>query len=570
MMRRIATILVLLALLAGLAFTAEAASAATQVRVAGTVASAGTAQMTMTVTIHLDQPEEELLFPLPGAATSITMNGSRVSSFVRDNTRYVNLSRAIGQTSGDFTFVFTYILEDVVAVNEAGLTELQLPMLSGFGYPVNGLEFSVTLPGPVDAKPAFSSGYHQANIEKDLIYTMEGATVSGQAQTVLKDHETLVMTLPVSREMFPQNRIEPPDLDAVNTLTLIFTVAALLYWLIFLRNLPLWPAARPTPPEGYTAGQLRGVLHLQGADLSMMVFSWAQLGYLQIRPDRPGRITLYKQMDMGNERSHFEQKCFRLLFQKRGTVDTSGAHYAALCQKIEKMTPNVQSFVHPRSGNLYVFRGLAALAGLFSGIQLSIALSADAAVQWLPAIFLAVFCGVGSWCIHRWATALFGPEKRGVWVALGLGVFWLILYVMAEQLSAGIWAVLGQFLAGLMAAFGGRRTYEGRQAMAQTLGLRRYLKTRTREQAGSICRTNPEYFHQMMPYAMALGVDKRFARSFGTVPVGACPYIRIGSDKPMNANQWRLQMAGVLQAMTARQQRSGLEKMVKLIRSFVK
>ncbi|MBQ4641575.1 MAG: DUF2207 domain-containing protein [Oscillospiraceae bacterium] len=569
-MRRIAILFVLLALLAGLAFSAEAASAATRIQVGGTASSSGMAQMTMTATIHLDQPVEELLFPLPGTATNITMNGSRASSYVRDGVRYVNLTKIIGQTSGDFTFVFNYLLEDVIVINEAGLTELQIPLLAGFAYPVNGLEFSLTLPGPVDAKPAFSSGYHQANIEKDLTYTMSGATITGRAQTELKDHETLIMTLPVSEEMFPQKRIDPPDLNTVNTLVLVFSLAALVYWLIFLRNLPLWPASRPTPPEGYSAGQLRGVLHLQGADLSMMVFSWAQLGYLQICMTRPGKVTLHKQMDMGNERSNFEQKCFRLLFHKHSTVDTTGAHYAAQCQKIEKMTPNVQPYVHPRSGNPYVFRGLAALAGLFSGIQLSIALSADAAVQWLPAIILSIFCGCGSWCIHRWAAALLSPEKRSVWLALALAAFWLILSAMANRFSAGLWAVLGQFLAGLMAAFGGRRTYEGRQAMAQTLGLRRYLSSCTREQIGYICRTNPDYFHQMAPYALALGVDKRFARSFKSIPVSPCPYIQTGSNTPMRAEQMRKQMQDVLRTMTARQQRSGLEKIAKLIGSFGK
>ncbi len=568
-MRRIVTIVILLALLATLAFAAEAASAATRVQVGGTASSSGTAQMTMSVTIHLDQPVDELLFPLPGTAANITMNGSRASSYVRDGVRYVNLTKAIGQTSGDFTFVFNYLLEDVIAINEAGLTELQLPLLSGFAYPVNALEFSVTLPGSVEEKPAFSSGYHQANIEKDLTYTVSGATITGQAKAELKDHETLVMTLQVSREMFPQNRIDPPDLNTVNTLVLAFSLAALVYWLLFLRNLPLWPFSRPTPPEGYSAGQLRSVLCLQGADLSMMIFSWAQLGYLQIRVGYAGRISLHKQMEMGNERSRFEQKCFRLLFQKRGSIDTSGIYYAALCQKVEKLTPNVQAFVHPRSGNLYVFRGLAALAGLFAGIQLSIALSADAAVQWLPAIILSIFCGCGSWFIHRWATALFSSEKRGIWIALGLGAVWLILSGMADQLATGIWAVLGQFLAGLMAAFGGRRTYEGRQAMAQTLGLRRYLKTQSREQIKAVCRANPDYFHQMVPYALALGVDKRFARSFGDILLSACPYIQTGSDKPMRASQMRQQLHDARKAMTAGQQ-GGLEKIVKLIRGFVK
>ncbi len=569
-MRKFFTLLILLALIAGLTLTADAASAATHLRCAGTVSSDGTAQMTTTVTLHLDQSADDLYFPLPGSATNITVNGSRASGSLQNDVRRVNLRRIVGEAVGDFTLTFTYGLKDLIVTNEAGLLELQLPLLAGYSDPVEALEFSITLPGPVDAKPAFVSGYHQADIEKDLSCKVEGATVTGLAQTALKDHETLIMTLSVTEEMFPQNRIDPPDFDTTNTLLLIFTLAALLYWLIFLRNLPLWPARRPTPPEGYLAGALRSIIYLQGADLSMMVFSWAQLGYLQIQVDPRGKVTLYKQMDMGNERSKFEQKCFRLLFRKRSVVDTTGLHYVSAYKQVAKLPANVQSFVRPTSGNPYVFRILSSLAGLFWGVNLSLWLSADAAMPWLSAIFLSAFSFVSSWLIQRWAVALFQPEKRSLWIALGLAGFWLILSAMAGIFANGIWAVLGQLLAGLLAAFGGRRTYAGRQAMAEALGLRRYLKRLTRQQAEDICLSNPDYFHQMAPYALGLGADKGFARSFGNHPISPCPYIHTGSDKPMRAEQWRLLMRQVLQSMNARQQRSGIEKITNLLRSFLK
>ena len=569
-MRRFFTILILLTLMAGLAIPANAASAATHLRCVGTVNSDGTAQMTTTVTLHLDQSGEDLFFPLPGSATNITVNGSRASGSLQNDVRQVNLRRIVGKAVGDFTLTFTYSLKDLIVTNEAGLLELQLPMLAGYAYPVEVLEFSITLPGPVDAKPAFVSGYHQANIEKDISCKVEGATITGLSRAELKDHETLTMVLSVTEEMFPQKRIVPPDFETSNTLMLICTIAALLYWLLFLRNLPLWPHRRPTPPDGYIAGELHSVLHLQGADLSMMAFSWAQLGYLQIHMDPRGKVTLYKQMDMGNERGKFEQKCFRILFRNRSVVDTAGSYYVTACKQVAKLPANVQSFVHPKSGNIYVFRILACLAGLFWGINLSLWLSADAAMPWLSAFFLSVMCFVSSWFIHRWATALFRPEKRSLWIALGLAGFWLILSAMAGIFADGIWAVLGQLMAGILAAMGGRRTYPGRQAMAEALGLRRYLRHLSRQKADAICLSNPDYFHQLAPYALDLGVDKRFARSFGKRPVNACPYIHTGNSHSLRAEQWGLLMRQVLQSMNARQQRSSIEQITRLIRSFWK
>ena len=42
--------------------------------------------------------------------------------------------------------VITYHLNDVVAFNDDGLLVMQVPLLSGFNYPVAKLEASVLLP----------------------------------------------------------------------------------------------------------------------------------------------------------------------------------------------------------------------------------------------------------------------------------------------------------------------------------------------------------------------------------------------------------------------------------------
>ena len=302
-MRKFLIFLSIFCLICSLSFSADAVTAARSASSYTNVSSDGSCQTTLTVTVHLDSPVEDLTFPLPAEAKNITVNGSRARSGVENGLRQVKLSGVIGKTAGDFTLTFTYTLPDVITTTEANLLQMRLPLLAGFSYPVQAMEFSVTMPGPVGAKPAFSSGYHQANIEKDISCTVSGAIITGTAQTELKDHETLVMTLLVSEESFPQNGIVPPDFQTVNTLITVFALLALVYWALFLRNLPGWPYSCPTSPEGFGPGQLGSVLHLQGGDLRLLIFSWAQLGYLRIYMERSGRVRLYKQMDMGNERS---------------------------------------------------------------------------------------------------------------------------------------------------------------------------------------------------------------------------------------------------------------------------
>ena len=77
----------------------------------------------------------------------------------------------------------------------------------------------------------------------------------------------------------------------------------------------------------------------------MMVFTWAQLGYLLIQTDG-SKVLLRKRMDMGNERSLFENKIFALLFGSRQTVDATGYPYAKLSRKVSAIVPNAVSYTH--------------------------------------------------------------------------------------------------------------------------------------------------------------------------------------------------------------------------------
>lgn len=569
-MRRTAVFFLALLLFFGASFSVSAATAASTVGTYATVTQDGRCQVNMTVKLHLEQAVSPLTFPVPRQAANITLNGTRVRTSAKNDSLQINLSDALGSMVGDITVTIGYSLDDVIHTTDAGLLQLQIPLLSGFSYPVESLEFSVTLPGAPEGKPAFSSGYHQSDIEKDLTCSVSGVTISGTSLKELKDHETLVMTLPVTEEMFPQTGIQLPDLQVVNIAMGVCAVLAVLYWLITLRCVPPRRTVRPIPPEGCTAGELGSVLTLEGPDLTMMVFTWAQLGYLLIHLDRHDRVTLHKRMDMGNERGSFEQRCFKQLFAKRNTVDTSGTRYGDLCVKIKKMPPNVQSYLHPSSGNPRLFRAFAAMIGLFSGVSLGICLSTGAALQWLWVCILAALGAASSFWIQRWAYCLFILNKRRLWIALIHCALWIGLGILAGTPAVGLCIPATQLLAGLMAAYGGRRTDAGRQAMAQILGLRRYLRNVERTQLQQICERDPDYFHALAPFALALGVDAAFAKRFGQTRLPSCPYLTAGNDSRMTASDWSVLMRRTVNAMNAGQDQRLTDKLLPILRSLIK
>lgn len=568
-MRRVSVLLFALTILICLCVVANAETSITSIVSQATVSTDGSCQVNTTATVHLDQPMEELAFPVPEDATAVTLNGTRVLTKTADGLRAIDLSRILGGMAGDFTFSINYRLPDLVSPNDDGILQLNMPLLSGFSYPVKAFELTVAMPGPIDTKPRFISGYHQTNIEKDLAFNVDSSTIICRSQKAMKDHETLAMSLTVSDEMFPQSVILAPDLKVSNVICIVFAVLTGLYWLFFLRCLVPFGQKRTTPPDGFSAGEMGSVLHLRGADLTLMVLTWAQLGYLLIHHDRNGRVQLYKQMEMGNERNSFERRCFHHLFARKAVVDTASLHYVTQYQKVASMKPNLQGFVKKGSGNVRIFRILGSLIGLGCGISLGIMLGAEAAMQWFVVAACAVFGVVSCYHIQSWAYSLLQQDKSRIWISLALCVLWLILGLVAKLFNIALWAVVAGLTVGLLAAFAGRRTPEGRQAMAQVFGLRRYLVGVSAGDISRICATHPEYFHDLAPYAIALNADKRFAKCFGDART-SCPYIADDKELSLTASQWSEYMRLVVDTMNARIQQMPMERFVRIIRSFRK
>lgn len=587
-MTRFLALLSCLILLLGLCIGVTAAETdttrITAMNIFATVSSNGNCDVTTNVTLHIDTPKKNLTYPVPANASGVTLNGKPVLTEKSGSARMVNISRILGGMSGDFSFTVGYSIHSAVRVVASETTQpteantapvsrrllLELPLLAGFPYPIDELQFSITLPGAASQNPRFVSGYHQANIEKDLTYSLSGNNIAGRSWSSIKDHETLTMYLDTTEELFPQTRADLPAVEDVTTLIGILSGVALLFWILFLRNaLPirLYPAVAP---EGFGAGQLGTILTMAGADLNLMVFSWAQLGYVTMQMDRRGRVFIQKRMDMGNERSQFEQKCFHQLFSRKERVDTASAAYQRLTQIVRRQRSAPQLFRTRSTRPVLIFRIIMAAAGLLSGTCFGILLGTMLDYGWFFMLILSVVGLVCSWHIQLWPEGLFLHHQPRLWMAAIVCVLWLAIGIAIGQFPLALLAVFLQVAAGFLASFGGRRTDDGRTAMGQTLRLRGHFGRVTEAQVHQLCNENPDLFFDLAPYALALGRDKRFARKFGKSRLPVCPYIRVSNSRGLTALQWSQLMRQILGSMAARRRRISLDGFRSVMDNYMK
>ena len=561
-MKRLGAILLIFILILSLATTVSAATGITGGNINATVSSDGSCLVTAEFTIHIESGNQDLVFPLPTNAKSITLNGRAARTTISGSTRGVKLSSVLGNVTGDFSIRLQYTLTNTVAYNESGKLIITLPIFSGFYHPIRDIAFNITFPEGVNLRPTFTSGYYGQAIESSLQYQLLGNAITGSVIKELQDRETITLTMEVPEAVFPQNPVQQWTIGIVEILMIVFAALAAIYWAVFLRSLPFLPRRSAVPPEGYTAGEFSGLLTGYGNDLTMMVFSWAQLGYILIHVGDSGRVTLHKRMDMGNERDPEEIRIFKALFGKRRYIDGTGYHYASLYHKVATDTDSARAIYKHSSGNPKGFRILCACIGLLSGISLGQAIVGSALLGIVLIAVLALVGGVAAWLMQDWVKGLHANNKFALTLGLSLAGAWMLLGILAGIWNVNLCVCAAQLLCGLASAYGGRRTALGRQTVSQFLGFRKYLKRLSPQEAQRISRSDPDYFFTMAPYALALGVQKPFAASFKGKKLNSCSYLTTGMDGHLNATQWSLLMERAMNSLNSRQKQLPLDRLM--------
>ena len=550
---------------------ASAESSASKIDLYCTVNSDGDCLVSMTVNLKLEAADAGLEFPLPENAEKITMNGSSVPTSRVGSRTLVSVGRITGGMTGEFPVRFDYTIPKAVGAVPATLSsavgsalqlnklQLTLPMLCGFDYPVDLFSFVITMPDAVDGVPTFTSTYQQVGFASNLDLVINGNMITGTSVNTLNDHESVTMTLLVPREMFPSvstyQRTGNPELIPMG----IFLGAALLYWLLFLRTLPPVRQRTTVPPEGVCAGELGCRVTMTGGDLTMMVLSWAQMGYLMIQPNG-SRIILRKQMEMGNERSLFEIRVFQSLFSGRNAVNCCSPGYANMCRKTAGMIPGEKTMCRPRSGSRKIFRILLCISQVFCGVCVAMNMTSITVLQIMFSLIFGILGAVSAWQLHEFAMYLLSRRKTDRWVALGIALFWFLLGLIAGQPWIPLGSVAVQLLMGFLAAFGGMRTELNRSEAGEILAVRRFLRGIPRPEAARLQKLDPEYFFRMAPYAIALGVEKPFAAAFGRRPLEPCPYLVVRSGEGRTAEQWMRLLTQTVTLMDSRYHRMQAEK----------
>ena len=543
-MRRILALLVCILLFL---IPVHAANAAPRVSTAAVVHENGTCSVTIEADIRLDDPARGLKFPLGTDIKSVTLNGSPAPLSQSEGITSVNLRHLDGKL-GLYSCTIAFEINSVVELDDNGKQIVTVPLLYGFPYLVEDMSFQITMPSRFDTVPTFYSGYHGQDIERQMSASISGSVIRGSVTQQLKDSETLFMKLTAPAGMFPAGQTFGGSLQFDALFMAIFAAIALLYWILRMGTLPRFSLRRSTPTEGLCAGQVPTYLTRRPGDLPAMVLQWAQLGYLIIHLNDNGHVFLHKKMNMGNERSVFEQRCFRDLFGRKMMVDGSGYRFQRAADKAAALSRRQAGGYRNPLTSVTMFRFLSSLVGLFAGIAMGDTIATDHTWRMILMAGFGVVSMLLSWIILGGMDCLHTRGKAGLKLSLTAAAALLILSLFCNAIAYGAAAALWSLLAGLLSAYGGKRTDNGNRIFTELLGLRRHMRKAGKGELRRILASNRNYYFELAPYALVLGVDKTFAEKFGDARLPACTWLVSGIDV-RTAPEWYPQLREVYTAM---------------------
>lgn len=507
----------------------------------------GRCNVTATAQVHFTSSPTTFSFPLNASAGSISASGADYKISTNNGVAYAVFSDESG-FSGDRTFTCSYTLPCAAAKIEGEeedefLQQFLVNIIDG-GWDYSILKFSLRMTFPVDVpvQPTWNSSFHGDIIDNSLTIKVSGKMLTVNSVQTLIDHETLEMTL-----LFPDNTFTIIN-QAGRTMSfttiafLVLLAAAIVYWFIFLRGkLLLLAAKRSLPGNDATAGEIPCQLFGEKPDIAAMLAHWGNLGYITIHRSRNGRIMLYKQMEMGNERSSAECRLFQAIFRGSSACNALSTSVRAVCRSHSEAIRKswLRRIFGKKAGSPYLLRAIVLFAAFFISMATFDQLLPANGLRWfllpLMSILGVLLCAVVQFSVdavyrrHRLPRLICGL------ISLTLLI---VLSVIGQTLALMCVNLLMQLLSVLLTQFGGRRTKAGEEYVRQLLGLRRYLNKIDPEDALQLLHNDSQYFYRMLPYAECLGIGKRFCKHFLRCKLEPCAWLTDAAFTPKSPTEF--------------------------------
>ncbi|MBE0450991.1 MAG: DUF2207 domain-containing protein [Clostridia bacterium] len=418
--------------------------------------------------------------------------------------------------------------------------------------PIHKTVFTIVMPKAFNGdKLNFTSGYTGSSDGSKVTYDITGNIISGELNETLIPGQALTIALPLDEGYFSEVK---PDLQLLSKFSITFYalfpilfLAAIGLWMKFGKDDPIYPTVEFYPPKDLTPAEIGYIIDgkIDPYDLTAMLVYWANLGYIKIIEEveevglifkkNKSNMKLQKIRNLPDEAKPFEKIYFNGLFDNYAVDDVveiddlKDSFYVTLAQVSKKLLASFKGRgIFSKEGNLAWFGmiviGIMILMMVFIGI-ISIfspyAFWSNLIFSFIGSVLIGIVVASSAYLFTLVKTRL--PKDR-IGVVLGA----LSMVVITGILTAGLLYILevgwiywvGVILAFLvlqLSPYAQKRTQKGNEWLAQLLGLKAFIENAEKNRILTLIEEDPDYFYNVLPYAMVLGVTDKWADSFESI-----------------------------------------------------
>lgn len=488
----------------------------------------------------------------PAGITDVKVSGHKYSTVKESG--YLNIK--IGDEKVNADKEEKYIISYTYAIGDDGLRDMDELYFNLIGTdwdcPISNITFTIKMPSRFDDdKLNFTYG-KKGSTENDAVsYIIEGRTITGKLNGSLCRNEALTIALPL-----PQGYFE--DAKPINDgfiyrfgwmLSVLAGIVGILIWISMGKKKESFPTVEFYPPQGTTSADVGFLIdgRVDPFDITSLIIYWADKGYLSIGEYNTKKLfgtkksfLLTKLREMDDEAKPYERKMFSEMFlYGNGTQ----VYTEELSNRFYRTTDEIKYYIKddfegdPET-RIFDKKNRLCQWLLWFMMVLTVfpllvvcvdrVLNADSTVQSLIiSLIFSVLITASLYAIiyniKNWKGIPKKVRLKQVFIAFMFTLFSIgISLYLAIESGIFVYMIIAIACAIILAVLScrcKRRTSIGTWYEERLVGFREFLKATELDRIKLLVNDNPQYFYNVLPFAMVLGVTDKWAKNFDNIMV---------------------------------------------------
>lgn len=449
----------------------------------------------------------------------------------------------------DYSISYTY---DLGADKNSGYDEFYLNLWgSDWEVPAVELNFSVYVPASSSDYSVWITRGRYGSTDSVEFYvkeTEQGSVITGTCSAL---HSGEAVTIRVQLpEGFYQGARQPWDYRGVMRAAALIVSSILLVlsafvWVTEGRDPVPIISAKFNSPENMSPMAVGYLVDgsVDDRDITSMLFYWADKGYIEIEEPSKNKFVFIHKKNIPASSSKAEQTLFYGLFNcsKTDSVTLKQLQNGNFYEKMQ--TAKVQQVAYFRKDRALTSKKCNLLSGLFTLLSMVPVILHCCAVglyEFAPddvfglfvlgLLFTAVFNVALAGLFRKWYVRK--SNTLFVLILCALSVLYISSGVGLASLFSDISPVLSGYclLCGVLISFFARiipkRSEYGRKLFEDVLGFREFIEKVSMSELVMMIDKDPQYYYHVLSYAIALGLEDKWAKKFEVVGTPAPQWYR--------------------------------------------